>query len=220
MDKMSQFEQSLLSAKNDIGLIKGDISAMKSKQPISAPTSSDALYCNVVALPPLSKGSSCERLSSNCSGNISDGGNSSSSHSAIANNKQKSCQSTNSTSDDSSSDKETDGFQTVRNHRQRRHKKPVVGTKKYDQFHGNCPTVDMFIYRIPTNYTIDQVRDIAQDGVQVLKLSKVSHDDAVNNSYKLTIYVNDEEKVMQSSYWPEFVACRRFIPPRLRNNIN
>ena len=110
MDKMFQFEQSLLSAKNDIGLIKGDISAMKSKQPISAPTSSVALYCNVVALPPLSKGSSCERLSSNCSGNISDGGKSSSSHAAIANSKQKSCQSTNSTSNDSSSDKETDGF--------------------------------------------------------------------------------------------------------------
>ena len=62
-----------------------------------------------------------------------------------------------------------DGYQVV--HHKRRRKSPIIGTKKHDQFHGSRPTVDMFLYRIPKIYSTDQVLDIAQDDVEVLKLS-------------------------------------------------
>ena len=80
--------------------------------------------------------------------------------------------------------------------------------------------MDMFIPHIPNAYTFDQIRDTAPDREQVLKITKISHDDAINSSYKLIIFADDEEKVMQPSYWPEFVACWRFIPPQLRRSGN
>ena len=56
--------------------------------------------------------------------------------------------------------------------------------------------MDLFISRILNVYTRDQVRDIAQDGMQALKITKISHDDAINSSYKLSIFADDEENVM------------------------
>ena len=199
--RVAVIEQTLSLVTNDIAVAKNEIQALKSHQsPIS--TCSNIPYSNIVALPPIAPSSKVSKVSQTTVDTHSSKRPMMPTHTVATNIERDT----------------DDGYQVV--HHKRRRKSPIIGTKKHDQFHGSRPTVDIFLYRIPKIYSTDQVLDIAQDDVEVLKLSRISHDDAVSNSYKLTIYADDEEKVMQPSYWPEFVACRRFIPPKQRRSNN
>ena len=62
------------------------------------------------------------------------------------------------------------------------------------------------------NYHEQYVRDMVFDTkVEILALHKICHADSVMTSYKLTIWRDDEDKLMQPGAWPQFISYRRFI---------
>ena len=169
-------EQTFSFVTNDIAVAKNEIQVLKSHQsPIS--TCSDIPYSNIVALPPIVPSSKVSKVSQSTVDTHSSKRPTMPAHTVA---KNIECDN-------------DDGYQVV--HHKRRRKSPIIGTKKHDQFHGSRHTVDMFLYRIPKIYSTDQVLDIAQDDVEVLKLSRISHDDAVSSSNKLTIYADDKERL-------------------------
>ena len=54
-------------------------------------------------------------------------------------------------------------------------------------------------------------------GVEIIELQKVSHDAATMASYKLTVWKDNIEKLLQPEVWPEFITCRSF-PSHHYNN--
>ena len=99
--------------------------------------------------------------------------------------------------------------------RRKRNRPTVIGTKKCDSLYDSRPRLDMFIIRVSKEYSDNDLRRILTDeNIGVIELKKVSHDLAATLSYKLTIYADSEVKLMQPSFWPEYISCRRFFTPR------
>ena len=97
----------------------------------------------------------------------------------------------------------------------RRNRSTVIGTKKCDSLYGSRPRLDMFISCVSKEYSDNDLRRILTDeNIEVIELKKVSHYLAAALSYKLTIYADLEVKLIQPSFWPEYISCRRFFTPR------
>jgi len=72
---------------------------------------------------------------------------------------------------------------------------------------------------VPKDYGEQHIRDMITDcNVTGLDIAKVSHRDANMCSFKVSVYRDDEAKLMLPDSWPEFIECRRFIAPRRRTN--
>jgi hypothetical protein len=108
-----------------------------------------------------------------------------------------------------------DGFIPARNRRDRRRKRvTVVGTKASER-EGCRPRLDLFVSRVPKEYPEQHVRDMIVDNrVEILDIVKVSHEKANMTSYKVTIWADDEDRLMQPDAWPRFISCCRFVRPR------
>lgn len=107
-----------------------------------------------------------------------------------------------------------DGFVTI-NRRQRKPRTVVVGTKKSDVFHGCRPRANLFVSRVPKEYPVQHIKDmIADTGAEILDVQKLSHPDAAMSSYKVTVWRDDEAKLLLPTSWPEFITCRRYFRPR------
>ena len=55
-------------------------------------------------------------------------------------------------------------------------------------------------------------------GIEIIELQKVSYDAAIISSYKLTVWKDDVEKLLQLDAWPEFITCRRFCSHHYDNS--
>ena len=55
---------------------------------------------------------------------------------------------------------------------------------------------------------------IADTGVTPIQVNKLSHGDAMMTSYKVTVWRDDEERLMKPDAWPRFISCRRYVHPR------
>ncbi len=137
IDKVLSHERALATANEDIEGAKNDIVALKSVQlPIVAP-SNVLPYAAVVTLPPPTPSANC----SPCTPSTSTTYNRPTA-SAIQSSNVNRPTTTIGMSQSSSTNKtmivtDDDGFQTAPNHRRnRRNRKPVVGTKKNELFHG------------------------------------------------------------------------------------
>ena len=206
IDRLAVLEHELTS-------FKQDVSMLKSQPPVIAPvkkvesSSFPNLYSGVVALPPVSSSTVSKSVSiDTCSRPPQD-----KLRSLPAANKPVSVGIAKKVDASSSNN-----FTLVTNKRQQRRIRPtVVGTKKDAEFHGCRPRVDLFVSRIPNEYSVEHVRKLITGiGIEVLALVKVSHVDALAASFKLSIYRDDEQKALDPGSWPEFVAVRRYIQRR------
>jgi hypothetical protein len=199
IDRLSSMERELITVKQDVAHLKS-VPSTECRRP--------DLYSNVVALPPCStlKGCNVPAQSRNHATN-DDGSRLTRNNMAPPIAAQAKLPAAIST-----------GFTVVSNRGNRRKARPaVVGTKKSDLFHGCRHRISLFVSRAPSDYSEQQIRNMVQDtGVEILELKKISHPSANMSSFKMTVYKDDEEKLMISSVWPEFIACRRYIPPRRR----
>ena len=76
-------------------------------------------------------------------------------------------------------------------------------TKKSKQFHG-CPSkVDLFASRVPKEYPEQYIRHMLSDrGVEILGIVKLSHQNSNMSSYKVTVWLYDELKLILQTAWP------------------
>ena len=113
-----------------------------------------------------------------------------------------------------------DKYITVRNRCNRRQERvTVVGTKKSEQFQGRRPRIDLFVSRVPKDYPAQHIKDmIADTGVEILDLILLSHENAAMALYKVSIWKDDEERLMKPNASPQFINCRRYVRRRRRND--
>lgn len=112
-----------------------------------------------------------------------------------------------------------DGFRFPKYHKSQR-KKPVIGTGSATGSLVGCePSRDIFVYRVKKGTNEDDLQQFLVDAaISVTSISKVSHTDAANDSFKVQIKAKDVKTVMNASFWPSGIGCRRFISPR--NPVN
>lgn len=108
-----------------------------------------------------------------------------------------------------------DGYTLAENRRTRRRNRPTeVGTKE-STFRGCRPRMDHFIGRVPKEWPEQHMRDMVVDKqVEIVDLKKTSHTEAPMSSYKLTIWRDDADKLIQPTAWPQFITCRCWTRPR------
>ena len=103
----------------------------------------------------------------------------------------------------------------------RRNRQTVVSTKKSDVYSGCRPQSELFVGRVPKEYPEQHVRDMVADtGVEIIDIKKISHVDAPMTSYKLTVWRDTVDKLQQPTAWPEFITCCRWVRPRRHHDDN
>ena len=74
-----------------------------------------------------------------------------------------------------------------------------------------APSRDFFISRVNKHVTVEQLgKYIKDNGVCYRDLTKTSHNDAVHNSFKLTVTFDDAAKVNDGAFWPKDVWVRKW----------
>ena len=103
----------------------------------------------------------------------------------------------------------------------RRNHQIVVGTKKSDVYRSCRPQSELFDGSVPKEYPEQHVRDMVADtGVEIIDIKKISHADAPMMSYKLTIWRDAVDQLLQPTAWPEFITCRCWVRPRRYRDDN
>ena len=102
---------------------------------------------------------------------------------------------------------------------QRKHKrraKAVTGVVRSNKLSGAPePSRDVFVYRVKKNTQADDIRDYMDDqGICVRDIKKISHEDAMFDSFKVELKMADLTAVVNAQFWPEGVNVRRFFKPR------
>ena len=88
----------------------------------------------------------------------------------------------------------------------------MVSTKKNEQFQGCRPRIDLSIGRVPKDYPAQHIKDmIADTGEEILDFILLSHENATMASYKVSIWKDDEERLMKPDAWSQFISYRRYV---------
>ena len=73
-----------------------------------------------------------------------------------------------------------------------------LARKKSDVNRGCRPQSELFVGRVSKEYPEQHVRDMVADtGVEIIDIKKISHVDASMTSYKLTVWRNTVDKLLQ-----------------------
>ena len=107
---------------------------------------------------------------------------------------------------------------TASNQQPRERRQPTVG--RGEDTNGlratPMPSRDIFIYRVHKDDGVDVMVDyIRKKGVSVRDITKMSHDAAKFNSFRIVVSSNDADKVLHAQFWPKGIYIRRW-----RDNTN
>ena len=61
---------------------------------------------------------------------------------------------------------------------------------------------------------------VADTGVEIINIKKILHVDAPMTSYKLTVWRDAVDKLLQPTAWSEFITCCRWVRPRRHRDDN
>ena len=102
----------------------------------------------------------------------------------------------------------------------RRQRKIVTGIGGSNRFKGGPPpTRDYFIYRVVKPTTEEAIKDFLQDNeITCDKVKMVSNPEAKYCSFKISVCVNEVDKLLTPDIWPEGVRVRKFFNNANSNN--
>ena len=89
----------------------------------------------------------------------------------------------------------------------------VVGTRSANgRFRGaQAPSRYIFVYRFENEASASEIESHVKDnGIEPRSVVTVSHADALYQSFKLTVSVNDVAKTLDADLWPEGIMVRRY----------
>lgn len=73
------------------------------------------------------------------------------------------------------------------------------------------PNRDIFVYRVHKNDNADAMKNwITEKGVSVRDIELKSHDEAKYNSFKISVGVEDVDKLLEPGFWPVGIYVRRW----------
>ena len=78
---------------------------------------------------------------------------------------------------------------------------------------GSVPAKHIYVSRVSSEATVDNIKSYMKDKqVEIRGIRKVSKDDWLHNSFKVTIDADDLEQVLNEDFWSERVCCREWLP--------
>ena len=107
-----------------------------------------------------------------------------------------------------------DGFihPTKRRSRKRR---GVLGKRPDTEIISGPDDVELFVSRVNNSITPEAMKTFITDqNIDVRSISVVSHQESRTKSFKVKIENKHFKKVMEESFWPSGVACRKFFYAR------
>ena len=118
--------------------------------------------------------------------------------------------------------KDAEGFQVSRQDkrrmlREKRKRDAVVSKRQHSSLRGGHKYADIFVFRVHRDVDGEEVKSFIKDeDIPVMDFRIISNREARMKSYKVTIRNHDYEKVMDVNFWPDGIACRRYISPRIQ----
>ena len=98
----------------------------------------------------------------------------------------------------------------------RQKRRAIYGTATHGTLRGAQRTVDLFVFRLEKDTETKDVEDyLREHGLDYVNLRCVSNEESRFKSYKLTTDHKDSEQVLDASFWPNGVGCRKFISRRM-----
>ena len=61
---------------------------------------------------------------------------------------------------------------------------------------------------------------LQRNNIDVIENEKVSHNDAIYSSFKVTLSIFDRNKVLRNRFWPRGIQCKLWHDPRPYDNQN
>ena len=115
-------------------------------------------------------------------------------------------------------DVDSDGFMLVQK-KQKKFNPTVVGSKKNPQtaiVKGAKRFEDLYIGNCDLQVTVESLSlYISKEmGVKVQKCEALETRSTVSKSFKVSLNINDRQKLLNPDIWPEDIICRKFYNPR------
>ena len=76
------------------------------------------------------------------------------------------------------------------------------------------PSREIFIQRVETKNVKDVEEYMKLKNMNTSNIQKTSHPDSLYSSYKISVSLSDQEKVLNASFWPSGIQCRRWYQPK------
>lgn len=110
-------------------------------------------------------------------------------------------------------------FQTV-SYRRRRNRAVYGAAEADDIMAGGLQQHELFVFQVRKNVTENNVKTYMEktDGVKVTAIKRMSTEEAPSNSYHVTVHCMDVRPIMDSTFWPRGVGCRKFRKKRIPQN--
>ena len=99
-------------------------------------------------------------------------------------------------------------------------KRMIHGSVRSDIVHGApLPKRDFFISRVVKSTTDEQMLNYVRNkGIRSVEIKRMSNDEAIFKSFKLTVSIDEKDKVMQESMWPYGLCVQRWRDRNHRTN--
>ena len=109
-----------------------------------------------------------------------------------------------------------DGFILVRN--KKHSKKNVVGSRvlKNSTLKSVIKTADLYVGNCDVDVTTDALNQYIHDNANIspIKCEKLVTKYDNYQSFKVTLLINERDKLLISDFWPNGIVCRKFYKPR------
>ena len=115
-------------------------------------------------------------------------------------------------------DVDSEGFTIVKN-KKKKSKSVVVGSRRNADgggIKGAKRYADLYIGNCDLDVSVDSLIShvIKETGIKVHKCESLKSKSIVSKSFKISLNVNDRQKLLNPDIWPEDIVCRKFYNPR------
>ena len=107
-----------------------------------------------------------------------------------------------------------EAYQAARSRRDR-DRRTVYGTRQHETPRG-AKNINFFVFRVDKKNPQRTLRLVCQRYTKCNCC--VSHADARSKSFKVSVKLQDKDKILSSDFWPAGVACRLFYEKRVNGN--
>ena len=91
----------------------------------------------------------------------------------------------------------------------------IIGNRKNSIIKSGSKFTHLFVSRVHSDVQQTELEKyICDEGINVVSVKKLSHEEARMNSYKVTILTEEKETAMKDTFWPDGIACREFFEGR------
>ena len=105
------------------------------------------------------------------------------------------------------------GFTTVE--RRRRRGRAVYGTGNNDDLSAGLQKHDLFVFQVNADKKEQDVKSyLEKRDVKVVKIKRMSADEAASNSFHVEIHCMDVRTILTPGFWPTGVGSRKFVQKR------